>query len=160
VPSLSGGGSLRGSKGKYVVRVSKPGKVTVNVSARTKSGTKSMGKGIEFRVKNVPPPVAKFAGKKGTETIQLAQLKAATGVMADLEDFVFDVKFPIVSFSVAMNINGQEIEEPTTGAALSDKQKQLIYKCRKGGKVYIENVKVKMPDGRVLPIGSVNLKVI
>ena len=158
-PSISGG-SISGSKGKYTVRVSKPGTTMVNVSARTKTGTKSMGKGIEFRVKRVPDPVAEFAGKRGTETIPLAQLKAAFGVFAKLDNFEFDLKFPVVGFSVSMNVNGQEVEEKTTGNSLSANQKSLLNKARKGNKVYIENVRVKKPDGQIVTIGSVNLKVI
>lgn len=160
VPSIAGGGSISGSRGKYTVRVSKPGKVTVNVSARMKGGVKSMGKGIEFRVKNVPDPVAEFMGKRGSTVITQIQLKGAVGVMAKLDAFEFDLKFPVISFMVSMNVNGQDVEEKTQGPALNDKQKGLLYKAKKGNKVYIEQVKVKKPDGSIKDIGSVILKVI
>lgn len=158
-PSMSGG-SISGSRGKYIVKVSKPGEATVNVSARTKNGTKSMGPGIKFRVKDVPNPISTFFGKKGTDVIKQGELKMATGVVPNLENFEFDIKFPVVSYDVSMNINGLEVTESTTGPALSAGQKNLLSKAKKGNKVYIEKVKVKKPDGKVVEIGSVNLKVI
>jgi gliding motility-associated protein GldM len=161
-PSLSGNGSISGSRGKYIVRVNGPAgkEVTVNVSARMKGGVKSMGPGVKFRVKNVPDPVPEFMGKRGSEVIKQAELKVATGVIAKLDNFEFDLKFPIVSFKVSMNVNGQDVEEVTQGPALSAKQKELLSKAKKGNKVYIEQVKVKKPDGTIRDIGSVILKVI
>jgi len=161
-PSMSGG-SISGARGKYIVKVTAAmsGKeCSVNVSAKTKTGVKSMGQGVKFRVKSVPDPVAEFAGKRGTDVIQQAALKGSSAVMAKLDNFEFDLKFPVMSFSVSMNVNGQEIEEATNGSALSDKQKSMLAKAKKGNKVYIENVKVKKPDGSVKTIGSVNLKII
>lgn len=159
-PSVGGAGSISGSNGKYIVRVTGGKEVTVNVSARTKTGVKSMGPGLPFRVKPVPNPVPEFMGKRGTEIIKQVELKGASSVFARLDNFEFDLKFPVVSFSVSMNVNGVEVEESTNGSALSDKQKQLFAKAKKGAKVYIERVKVKKPDGKVVDIGSVNLKVI
>lgn len=158
-PSLSGG-SISGSRGKYNVRVGAGKEATVNVSARTRNGVKSMGAGIKFRVKPVPNPVPEFMGKRGTDVIKQAELTGAQGVMAKLDNFEFDLKFPVVSFSVSMNVNGSEVEAKANGPALTDEQKSLLRKAKKGNKVYIENVKVKKPDGNVVNIGSVNLKVI
>ena len=158
-PSVAGG-SISGSKGKYVVRVSKPGKCMVNVSVRTKAGMKPMGKGSEFRVKNVPDPVPEFMGKRGTSTMSQAQLKGASIVLAQLDDFQFDLKFPVVSFNVSMTVNGQVIDSPGNGATLNEQQKSLLSKAKKGMKVYIENVKCKKPDGSIKDIGTVGLKVI
>jgi hypothetical protein len=77
-----------------------------------------------------------------------------------LDNFEFDLKFPVVSFDVSMNVNGLEVTESTTGPALSEKQKALIRRAKKGNKVYIEKVKVTKPGGTQVDIGSVNLKVI
>jgi gliding motility-associated protein GldM len=162
-PSMSGGGSISGSRGHYVVKVTAASagkKVLVNVSAKTKTGVKSMGKGVEFRVKSVPDPVAEFAGKRGTDVIQQVALKGAGAVIAKLDNFEFDLKFPVVSFSVSMNVNGQEVEEVSTSSVLTAKQSAMLSKAKKGNKVYIENVKVRKPDGTVKTVGSVNLKVI
>lgn len=161
VPSLAGG-SISGGKGKYNVRVNKTasGKCMVNVSVKTKTGMKPMGKGTEFRVKPVPNPVPEFMGKRGSDVVSQAQLKGASGVLAKLDNFEFDLKFPVVSFNVSMTVNGQVIDSPTNGSALSQQQLSLLAKAKKGMKVYIENVKVKKPDGAVVDIGGVGLKVL
>ncbi len=158
-PSLAGG-SIVGSKGKYNVRVSGGKEVTVNVSARTKSGLRAMGAGSKFRVKPVPNPVPEFMGKRGTDVIKQAELKGASLVLAKLDNFEFDLKFPVVSFTVSMNVNGSEVEEKSTGSTLTDQQKAMLNKAKKGMKVYIDNVKTKKPDGTVVNIGGVGLKVI
>jgi gliding motility-associated protein GldM len=159
-PSV-GGGSISGSRGKYNVRVSAGGKeATVNVSARTRNGVKSMGPGAKFRIKQVPNPVATVYGKRGTDVIKQGELQFISGVVPMLDNFEFDLKFPVVSFDVSMNVNGLEVTESTTGPALSEKQKALIRRAKKGNKVYIEKVKVTKPGGTQVDIGSVNLKVI
>lgn len=159
MPSLSGG-SISGSRGHYIVKVTNSVKeATVNVSARMKSGTKSMGPGIKFRVKPVPNPVATVYGKRGTDIIKQGELQFVKGVVPVLDNFEFDLKFPVVSFDVSMNINGLEQTESTSGPSCSEKQLALIKKARKGSKIYFEKVKVKKPDGVVVDIGGVGLRV-
>lgn len=161
-PSMAGG-SISGSRGKYMVNVPQTmaGKeCTVNVSARTKNGTKSMGQGVKFRVKTVPNPVPEIYGKRGAATIKQGELQFIKNVVAKLDDFQFDLTFPVVSFDVSMNVNGLEVTESTVGASLSEKQQALIKKAKKNNKVYIEKVKAKKPGGQIVEIGNVNLKVI
>ena len=159
-PSVSGG-SISGARGKYNVKVNASAKeATVNVSAKTKSGTKSMGAGVKFRVKPVPNPVATIYGKRGTDVIKQGELQFLKSVVPMLDNFEFDLKFPVKSFDVSMNVNGLEVTESTNGGQISDKQLALIKRAKKGSKVYIEKVRVQKPGGQVVDIGSVNLKVI
>ena len=161
-PSMSGG-SIGGSRGKYMVKVpqSLRGKeCTVNVSAKTKSGVKSMGQGVKFRVKEVPNPVPTIYGKRGTETIKAGEIQFIKSVVPMMDNFEFELKFPVVSFDVSMNVNGLEVTESAAGGSLSPKQLALIGRAKKGNKIYIEKVKVQKPGGIVTEIGSVNLKVI
>ncbi len=158
IPSLPGG-SIIGTKGKYIVRVSKPGKCMVYVSVRTAKGMKPMGKGSEFRVKDVPNPVPEFMGSRGG-TISQAQLKQPGSVSAKLDNFEFELKFPVISFNISMTVNGQAVDEVGTGSALNDKQKAMLSKAKKGMKVFIDNVKCKKPDGKIVDIGTIALKVI
>ncbi len=159
-PSV-GGGSISGSRGKYNVRVSNTAKeAVVNVSARTRNGTKSMGPGVKFRIKPVPNPIATVYGKRGTDVIKQGELQFIKGVVPMLDNFEFDLKFPVVSFDVSMNVNGLEVTESTNGPSLSEKQQALIKRAKRGNKVYIEKVRVTKPGGTIVDIGSVNLKVI
>jgi gliding motility-associated protein GldM len=161
-PSMSGG-SIGGSRGKYQVKVGQnmAGKeVTVNVSARTKNGVRSMGQGVKFRVKTVPNPVPTCYGKRGTDVIKAGEIQFIKGVVPMMDNFEFELKFPVVSFDVSMNVNGLEVTESTQGPQMSDKQRALIGRAKKGNKIYIEKVKVMKPGGIVAEIGSVNLKVL
>lgn len=54
-PSLSGQGSLSGSKGKYNVKVNGGTECTINVNAKFANGNKNMGSS-KFRVKRLPDP--------------------------------------------------------------------------------------------------------
>jgi len=157
-PSMSGG-SLAGGKGKYTVKVTKGPKVTINVSADINGKNTSMG-AFEFRVKQVPDPVAYFAGKKGVDVISKSALLASQGVIANMENFDFDLKFIVISFDMSMTINGAEVTVKSNGNACSPDQKTYLQKVKTGAKVYIENVKVKGPDGSIRTIAGINLKII
>ncbi|MEK6615260.1 MAG: gliding motility protein GldM [Bacteroidota bacterium] len=158
-PSMSGG-SISGSRGKYVVRVTQGKECMVNVSAKMKNGTRSMGHGIKFRIKTVPNPVAEVYGKRGSATIKQGELQFIKSVVAKLDDFQFDLAFPVVSFNVSINVNGIDVDMATTGSSLSPEQKALIKKAKKNNKIYIEKVKVKKPGGQIVDIGNVSMKVI
>lgn len=157
-PGISSG-TLSGGKGKYVVKVTKGPETTISVSADVNGKSTSMGS-FKFRVKTVPDPVAYFAGKKNTDVITKSALLATQGVIAKMENFDFDLQFQVISFDLSMTINGAEVSVKSAGNALSAEQKTYLSKAKTGGKVYIENVKVKGPDGSLRTIGGVNLKII
>jgi gliding motility-associated protein GldM len=148
VPSISGGGGqvINKGQGHYIVKVTQPGECTVNVSIKTKTGSKSMGS-MKFRVKKVPSPLASYAGVTGDGKVSKGELQAATGVIPKLDDFVFDLKFPVVSWVMSMNVNGAFVDQPAQGPATTQGMKDLLSRAKSGGKVIIEQVKVQAPDG-------------
>jgi len=153
-----GGGSLRKvGSGKYIARVKKPGKAIIRASVSSEEGkSRSMGQ-QEFRVKRVPDPVAKVAGKKGG-LIRKNVLLAQTGVKADLENFDFDLKFNVTEFVVSATVQGFVVNKKTRGSRFSADQKNLIKQLRSQSKVYIEDVKAVGPDGTTRKLGTVALK--
>jgi gliding motility-associated protein GldM len=157
VPSISGG-TISGSRGKYIVRVSSGTEATVNVGAKFGTSSKPMGS-FKFRVKRVPDPVAYVAGKKGDDVISKAELMGVQGVLAKLENFDFDLKFDVISFNIAMNLKGSFVEEQSQSNRLTPNMANLLKSAGTGTKVYFESVKVKGPDGTVRKIPGVNLKV-
>ena len=154
--SMSNGSITKGAKG-YVVRVKKAGKATVRVSAEIDGATKSMGS-AEFRVKRVPDPIAKINGKKGGR-IKKNALIAVGKVSAVMENFDFDLRFNIVSFSVSTSIGGFEEEVRGSGSKFNGKQVALIRKVKPGRKVYFEDIKAKGPDGSVRNLGTISFKI-
>jgi len=150
VATLSGDGSISNKgQGHYEVRVRSGTKCTVNVAAKDpKTGvTKSIGPGLEFRVKKVPSPNAKFAGIVGDGSVSKGVIQAAGGVFADLSDFVFDLKFPVKAWTLSMNVNGLFLDETAKGPGLTSGMKAMISKAKKGSRILIENVHVEAPDG-------------
>ena len=107
---------------------------------------------LPFRVKKVPSPLASFAGVTGDGKLSKGELQAAGGVIPKLEDFVFDLKFPVISWVMSMNINGVFVDAPANGPGVTGQQKEMINKAKGGTKILIEQVKVQAPDGvRAIP---------
>jgi gliding motility-associated protein GldM len=144
------GGSLSGGKGKYTVNV--PGslvgrEVTINVSGKNGTATLPLG-AYKFRVKPIPDPVAKFAGKKGG--IMSANKMASTDqVVAELENFDFDLSVKVIKFQVTILRPRQDpLPFYCTGDNFSSQAKAAIASLPYGSKVFIENITAQMPDGR------------
>ena len=102
--SISQGSLQKVGTGNYVAKVSTVGNATVNVSANVGGQTKNLGR-MEFRVMRVPDPVAEVGGSKGGR-MQSAVFRVQQGVQAVLEDFYFDLKFPITHFTIGFDGTG------------------------------------------------------
>lgn len=144
------GGSLGGSNGKFVVRVTTPGKATINVNADGKNSS------FEFRVKEIPNPVFKV-GPGGTR-MTAGSFKNQQYCRADLENFDFDAKFSVVSamvyFSGANFANVQSA--PLSGNNLGPLN-ALIQKAGPGTSITFDAVKVQGPDGKQRSIQGVGI---
>lgn len=158
VVNLAGNGSISGSKGKYIVKVSGGTEATVNVSAKFGSQTKSMGAGMKFRVKRLPDPYAFVGGKRGDFSIRKSELLASGGVQAKMENFDFEMPLSVSSFDLTANIKGDLKTISTTGNKFTPEMLKLLQTLGGGSKVYVENVKCRMPDGTTRPLGSCNMK--
>ncbi|MBK9059849.1 MAG: gliding motility protein GldM [Flavobacteriales bacterium] len=154
-------GTLSKDKDGYIVRPGAGQDAVVGVTVTNPDGTQKTMPGVEFRVKNVPNPTPYFAGKGVNDnTVKSNELKAAQGVIAKLENFQFDLRFEVVSYTVSATIGGNLLEKECRGPALSSDAKTVLEKLRTNQKVYIENIKAKGPDGTVRNIGALSFKVI
>jgi len=150
VATLSGAGGSIVNKGQghYIVKVASGNECSVNVSVKnSKTNTsKSMG-AMKFRVKKVPSPQASYAGVVGDGKVTKGELLNAGGVIPKLEDFVFDLKFPVVSWNMSIFVNGVYADYTAQGASATGQMKEILNKVKPGQKVLIEEVKVQAPDG-------------
>ena len=150
VATMSGGGGsiINKGQGHYIVKVTSGNECSVNVSAKnSKTNTsKSMGS-MKFRVKKVPSPQASYAGVVGDGKVSKGELMNAAGVIPKLEDFVFDLKFPVVSWNMSIFINGVYADYTANGASATGQMKDILGKVKPGQKVLIEEVIVQAPDG-------------
>jgi hypothetical protein len=110
---------------------------------------------VSFRVKVLPDPVVKVAGKKGGR-IKKNVLAAQTGVIADMENFEFDLEFKITEFTVSTTDQGGYTKDAKTKGNLFTKaQLDLIKGVRGGKRINIEDVKAIGPDGSVRKLASI-----
>ena len=159
-PSMNNGSLTRAADG-YVVKPGPGPSATIGVTVTNPDGTKKSMPGVEFRVKNVPNPTPYFAGKGVNDnTVKKNELTVAQGVIAKLENFEFDLRFDVVSYTVSATIAGNFLEKPCTGPALSSDAKAVLEKVKSGQKVFIENIKARGPDGTTRNLGTLSFKVI
>ncbi len=144
-------------KGKFIVKVTGGNEATINVSAKIGAGTKPMGNS-KFRVKRLPDPVAMVAGLK-EGAVKKSALAAAPFVIAKYENFDFDLKVNVSSFTVTVNIAGEFKSYPATGNTFTQEQKTAIEKLKNNSRVIIEDIKCRLPDNTSRPLPSVTLKV-
>jgi len=157
-PGISQGSIVPDGNGGYKVKVTKPGTVNINVSAKMDGGVKPMGS-KEFRVKRVPDPVAKVGGQKGGN-IALNLLKASKRVDAVMENFDFDLQFAITGFNISTKTkDGFTIDKASPNEKITSEQRSLLEGMKKGQKVYFEEIKAKGPDGSIRELGTLMFKV-
>jgi gliding motility-associated protein GldM len=113
---------------------------------------------VEFRVRRIPDPEARFANMK--EGNVLRSVAAAQQVVtATLENFEFDLTYSITGFTVSVNDKGFEITAEANSNRLTDKQKSLIGGLRAGQKLIIEKITAVGPDGRTRNLNPIILKI-
>lgn len=157
--TASAPGLTKTAKG-YVMRPTKPGKVTVSVSGKDDNGkTVALGK-QEFRVKRIPDPKSYIAGKTGAVKLKKVAFQSASTVQAKMENFDFDIKVAVKSFMFSTTTAGVVNEIKVNGNKLNEKCKSMIKKAKRGQKFYIEQIQVRMPDGSTRELSPINIKLI
>lgn len=151
--------SVVGSRGSYKVTVKSGQECSISVGGKVDKGTKAIGQPFKFRIKRVPSPIAKFAGITSSGKASKGELMAALGCSADLQDFVYDLKFPLVSWVMSGVVNGSFVDVAANGPGVSGAMKELMTKIKPGQKLLIEQVKVQAPDGiRTIPGVTITIK--
>ena len=143
----------------YEVKPTKRGgTVNVAVAAEIDGKPKSMGSML-FRVKTIPEPKAKVMGYS-SGNIEKAVLSAASGVQADLEDFVFDLKFKITKYTVTTTVSGGMTKEiAKKGGTFDNEVKTLIKGLKSNSKLIIEDIEAVGPDGVPRALSPIVFKV-
>ncbi len=147
------------AKGKFVITVSKPGKIIAGIVAKTQNGTKQVGS-QEIRVKRIPDPVARV-GAQSNGAMYSNIFKAQLGVLAALDNFDFDARFVVTSFDFSVvPKRGEAIGPFSVKGAKFDGNSQVveaIKRLKPGDKVYIEEIKARGPDGTTRNLNTVGL---
>jgi gliding motility-associated protein GldM len=151
-------GPIRKEGNGWIVNPRNIGNAIITVNAKIDGKDKQVGM-MEFRVKNIPDPIAKVAGKKGGG-IDKNVLTAQSIVQADLEGFDFDAKFTVTEFTVSALVKGfsQDVTVKATNK-ISEKQKDIIRNLNRGEKVYFQDIKAVGPDGKPRDLNTVYFKI-
>ncbi|HNX84601.1 MAG: gliding motility protein GldM [Bacteroidales bacterium] len=151
-------GKYKNYRGEYVAQPRTVGQnAQIIVSANIDGKVQSFPP-VEFRVRRLPDPEARFANMK--EGNVLKSVAAAQQVVtAVLENFEFDLTYTVTGFTVSVNDKGYEITAESNNNRLTDKQKGLIGNLRAGQKLIIEKIKAVGPDGRTRDLNPIILKI-
>lgn len=162
--SLNKNGTLKMDKpGHFIANVTTvdlKGETEVVVSTKMSDGTtKPMGSKA-FRVKRVPDPVAKIGNEKGG-SVKAATFKVQRGMLAELENFDFDIKFQVVSYEMTYAAARQDLLSTTAdGPLFTQKMMDYLSKAKPGDIFYFDKIKVKGPDQVVRPLPGIVFKLI
>jgi gliding motility-associated protein GldM len=145
---------------KYIVRPIKAGtQAKITMYGELPDGSKKTFGPYIYRVKNIPDPYPIVAGSRGG-ALCAAQVRVQQAIFAKLDAFDFQVAFNVVSFEISFQpkrgegIEGSGKNFYLTGPNADPSVKAVMDAIKLGGKLYFDNIRVKMPDGRIRNIGS------
>ena len=162
---IDGGHSIkRKSDGTYVVEPNKSSSVSeanISVSVELPDGSRHSLPAKKFRVKRIPDPVAFWIGKTPIDKgISKAEILSFSPVAARMEGFDFDVELQVNGFTMRISKDGSFSDLPSffDGKITLDQQ-EALKRVRRGNIIYLEDIKVGMPDGTTRTLPPMKLKV-
>ncbi|MCF8422810.1 MAG: hypothetical protein K9H41_00560 [Bacteroidia bacterium] len=148
IVSANGGGAKLNSAGggKFDGTFTTPGTCTISVSAKTKDGVKPQGTSV-FKVKPLPKPELRLAGKFSPATLTKNELSNLAGLAAGANGFEFQANFVVLKYEVTGKVKGKSLIGEGTGNNLAGEGLNIVRNADKGSSLFID-VTVKGPDGR------------
>jgi len=154
--TMSGGSLQPVGPGRYIARPSAVGQnVTITVTSTNTGRAQQMGQ-FTFRVRRLPDPTPYIAMKdeQGSPTrykgggLSKAQLLAADGIGAAIDDGILDIAFRVQSFETVFFDNmGNAVPMISDGANFSARQKDAFRKLQRNKRFYVSRVTAVGPDG-------------
>jgi len=143
----------------YPAKLDIMGKSTsISVTAKMGTETRSMGS-MDFRVKEVPPPVATVSGKNGG-ILRKEDLQVEEGIFAELKDFDFDLKFHVTQFDITFaGPSGFVNIYKGTGNKFTKEQKNQFAKLTPGSVFIVDNISAKGDDGSNRTLSPISFKI-
>ena len=137
-------GSITKSGNEWIAKPASSGTAKITASASVEGRTLTGSQ--DYRVKMLPRPIAKVGGKPGG-TIDKNVLVSQTGVLADMEDFLFDLRYAVTQFNLEV-VTAQGLRTlQSSSAAFTPEQKNFLNGLTKGQQVIISGIKARGPDG-------------
>jgi gliding motility-associated protein GldM len=150
----------KGQGGTWNVQPGDGQKATISVTANINGENKSIGN-KEFRIKRIPDPVPSFNGKRPTDgTITLSDARVAPGIRAEMENFDFNVTVKVKSFKMTVTKGGSFNEDKSAGNQVTGKMQDFLKAAKTGDRIFLEEIKVDMPDGTERKLSPITLKIV
>lgn len=147
-------GELLGGYGRtYVYRGSKPGIVTFTIYK--KSNLQVIGRSM-FRTKYIPTPIAKV-GPSGGGDIEKVILENQQFIRADLENFDFDARLTVDSFTISIiRIDTCYFKQiKNIGNKFSNAVVEALKAIKKNDIVIFDKIYALGPDGRTIKLSPI-----
>lgn len=160
-PRLIGAGTLTGSNGDYMVQVTQPGEVIIQVY-RKQGKKETLLSELMYRVKRIPDPTPKLGGKFSSGTITKQKLIEMGGVEAVLENFLLDATCEVLWYELTvLPKNADPISRSIQGGQFSPESVSMINLLDSlGGAVFMDDIKIKCPgDASPRNVGGLAFKI-
>lgn len=145
-PSITNARLVKSRNGWNVTPTSSGGTVTITVAIEVGGRRQNVGK-KDFRIRPVPPPTPKIAGKNGGN-ISVNDLAAGMGIIADLEGFIMEnIKFVVDRFTVVVQQGIYVDEIQNRDWRFSNEVLNKIRSLKRGERITFENIVAKGPSG-------------
>jgi gliding motility-associated protein GldM len=139
--SINNGSITSSANGSWAVNPERQGPASITVTAEIDGKKVVIGK-KDFRVKPVPDPVAKMSSSKGGGLSKEVML-AAPFILADMENFDFDLKWKVVSFKMEITVGGYNRESISRSSRLTNEQTASISSLQRGQRVTFSEIKAQ-----------------
>jgi hypothetical protein len=135
-----------------------PKKVLNNFTLKVVDENDSVKSEIKLRCLQLPVPEVSILGiKEGL--IASNRLKDLQQIEVEMPCFIASNKPKVISFTVTINNAGSIDSFKQVGDKLNAEARSSVQKLERGSRIYLEDIKVKMPNGEVRKCVSIILKV-
>lgn len=147
-------------EGNYVILVLQGKEAIISIYEKRDKKLDLIGS-KNYRIKAVPVPTVLFAGKKNGEELSKIDLLIGGGLSINNDDFLYDIKYEIVSYQLSTNMGGEFKSESTEGSILSNGQYALMSKLKFNSRLIIEDIVVRQVglENSKIKLPSIMLKV-
>jgi hypothetical protein len=140
-------GTIEGQNGHYIFHSDHIGTAEIIIYNNINNRLTEIER-KNFRVKSIPDPVFKIGS--GKDSIVLPEIKAQDYVRAENEDFEFDIRYTIDSFTVCIFSadSCKYVEKINTGNKISDEVKKTLKELKPRDLVYFKDILCTGPGGK------------
>jgi hypothetical protein len=155
-------GTITGTNGKYIVKVDSVAETIIEVSAEIRPGEISKVGSRVFRVKRTPDIkhcIGNYCNDKVNLTIE--ELLKNPRISVSMKEFLpFDLSFEVLSFKGVVILKEESKSFSLSGNRFSQEFIDYLKLLKPPFKIYIEGIKIKIPDGTTRIMTPMTIRII